>query len=459
MKRLLLIPILVAVLFSSCQEEVWRDHENPQIYFPQSTIEGVVFSTAWMYDTDEYTIPFGVYLSGVRPENQNSDITVTFSVDETLVDDYNSDVENFYEGRMELMPSTAYSVGDNTVTIPTGEVSGTIPITVFTDEVENLPLLNGNGDTIVYVIPLVLTGSNKYDLHSESEKRVAFTTVILDQPRFYFWANRDGTNPVSRRVVDINDPVTESFLISSYGVTNDDDYVLTIAVDETHPLVPAGVDFLPAEAYEILSNTVTIEEGDYTTELPVRIINSEIPEYSVSYTSSPWNSPKFYYLPIVIESASRYGADEEKGLLLLRVSLKNDYEFNYNSEIKRVNMSTGLTYANSYLMSPTSLDVNVLRMAHVSVWSSGFFLNPNYPQYTGFYALEIIPNPADNTRWGLSASTITNEGAQNTKAGWEFDEVNSYYNWSMESFFLFYKVNNHQNSEIWDVTEILEAQL
>ncbi len=458
MKRLLILPVLAALLFNSCQEDVWRDHENPQIYFPQQRVEDVIFTTAWMYDTEEYTIPFGVYLSGVRPENQNSDINVGFAVNEALVDEYNADEANFYEGRMELLPANCYSIEGNSMTIPRGEINGSIPVRVFTEEVADLPLLNAGGDTIVYVIPLVLTSTSDYNLHSETERRIAFASVVLDTPRFYFWANRDGPVNVSRRVTDVNDPVIEEFLISAYGVHHDDDYVLTFAVDAD--LVPPGGELLPPEAYDLPTLTVTMESGQTTANFPVSIINDQIPEYAVSYTSSPWNEPVFYFLPIVIESASRYGPDEEKSVLMLRVSVRNDYEFNYQSEISRTNLVTGLTYANSFLRQPSSLGPNTLRLSHVSTWGTGAgtFLNVGWPHLTGFYALTVVPTD-DPRRWGVTAEAITNEGAQSTYSGFDFNEDDSYYDWSLESFFLFYRVNNAQGSQQWEIVEILEAQL
>lgn len=83
MKRIaIIITAITAILFSCSKTDVWLDYDDPSVYIPR---QGVSFNTAWNLDTKEYTLDLGVYLGGVRPENQNSAIEVTFAVDQALI--------------------------------------------------------------------------------------------------------------------------------------------------------------------------------------------------------------------------------------------------------------------------------------------------------------------------------------------------------------------------------------
>lgn len=449
MKRLFIIPVILAVLVTSCNKDnPWLDHDNPQVYLPKS---GVTFNTAWMLDGNEYNINFGVYLSGVRPENQNTDVEVSFSVSQAIVDAYNNDITQQYSGQVQSLPADCYTITGNKAIIPKGNVAGSIPIKVLVDKVALLPLLNGNGDTILYVVPILLNSTSKYRLNLDETKIEALAAILLDTPRFYFWANRNGLAAISRRLIFTDDPETEDFRISSYGVPNDRDYSLTIAYDPTYP-IPSDGALLPSSAYELPSATVTIAAGKFDTEVPVKIINNMIPTFATSLTASPYNRPDFYYLPLKITTASTYGGDAEKGILLLKVSAKNDYEWLYTSAITSLNTSDGRSRNYSQNKTPTTHDGQTLRIQMLRNSSNaGSSANNKY------YLLKVIPNPADSRKWGVEIIHITNEGVQNTPASLELHPTKeSFYDWDFETFNLNYRFQ--VGSTWYEVSEILEAQ-
>jgi hypothetical protein len=449
MKRLFIIPVILAVLVTSCNKDnPWLDHDNPQVYLPKS---GVTFNTAWMIAGNEYTINFGVYLSGVRPENQNADVAIGFTVSQSIVDSYNSDITQQYSGQVQALPADCYTISGTNVVIPKGDVAGSIPIKVLVDKVALLPLLNGNGDTILYVVPILLNSTSKYRLNIDETKIEALAAIRLEMPRFYFWANRNGLAALSRRLIFTDEPETENFRISSYGVPNDRDYTITIAYDPTYP-IPSDGALLPSTAYELPSATVTIANGKFDTEFPVKIINNMIPTFAKSFTVTPFNSPDFYYLPLKITTASTYGGDSEKGILLLKVSAKNDYEWVYTSAMTSLNTSDGRSVNYSQNKSPTTHDGQTLRIQVLRNSS-----NAGTTVNNKFYLLKVIPNPADSRKWGVEIIRITNEGAQSSPTTLELHPTKeSYYDWDYETFYLNYRF---QVGTVWyEVSEILEAQ-
>lgn len=437
MKRFLIIPVFLALLVSSCDDtstKIWRDHDDPRIYIPQN---GVAFNTVWVLESNEYTLNYGVYLSGVRPENQKSNINVTYSVNPQLITDYNTG-GNVYSGQVQALPANCYTITGTSVTIPEGKNFASIPITIKTDLADALPKNDAFGQPILYTIPLELESVSKYSLVEDASRREALVVVQLDHPRFYFWNNRNGRVVIGRRVVYGFEPVVENFKVTSYGLKNDKAYTLTFAVDPAE--VPVGGTILPADAYELPVSTVVIPAGEYEASFPVKIINDNI-----AFRQT-------FYLPVKITATSNYAADVDKGVLMLRVEVKNDYEWSYKSVITSLLTQTGRSANYSVTKAPTTHDAETIR---IQMSTNG--TNAGTSFNNKFYRLKVTPNPADNRNWGVELIRITDEGTANSPADLELNPNKpSYYDWDYETFYLNYR---WRSSGFWvEVTEILSAQ-
>ncbi len=443
MKRIAIILVTItAVLYSCSKTEVWLDYDDPSVYIPR---QGVSFNTAWNVDTKQYTLDLGVYLGGVRPENQKSDIEVTFAVDQSLITTYNNDITQQYSGQVIALPADCYQITGTKVTIPAGEVMTYIPIKIFTDKVEAL----GMGPDDIYVVPVKLVSTTKYRLSNNAWQNEALYGVKIDNPRFYFWLNRNAeANPstIARKVIFGETPRVENFMVTSYGLTADESYTLTFAVDPSK--VPAGQQILPANAYELPSTTVTIPAGSLTANFPVKIINSNVAFRQV------------YFLPVSITAASKYGGDPVKGTLLLRVDIKNDYEWTYVSKMTVQSETTGRSASYQVNKQPTSHDETTLRIQMAANNTiAGGTTGTSSTYNNKFYRLKVIPNPSDKRNWGVEIIRITDEGTTfNSPVTLELDpEKTSYFDWDYETFYLNYRWKHTDGKWIW-VTEVLEAQ-
>ncbi|MBE0673530.1 MAG: DUF1735 domain-containing protein [Bacteroidales bacterium] len=438
MKRFIIVPIVLALLMSSCDssDDIWLDNDVPKIYLPQP---GVSFNTAWKLDTEEYLINFGLYLSGIRPENQKTNVEVTFSIKSSLIADYNSDPSQQYTGQVQELPANCYEISGTKATIPSGNNSGYIPIKVYTEMVDALPKVDGGGNAILYAIPIYLESVSKYEFSEDQTRREALCVIQLDNPRFYFWVNRNGLNAIGRRMLYGATPIVENFQVTSYGLTNDQAYSLTFAVDPA--AVPPGGQILPADAYELPSTTVEIPSGKFNANFPIKIINNNI-----AFRET-------FYLPVAITSTSKYSADSEKGILLLKVEVKNDYEWSYSSQITSLLTETGRADNYSATKAPTSHDAETVRIQlSTNSTNAGSSFNNKY------YRLKVIPNPANNRKWGVEIIQITDEGSANSPTTLELNpNYESYYDWDYETFYLYYRWKN--SGGFWiEVSEILAAQ-
>jgi hypothetical protein len=234
-------------------------------------------------------------------------------------------------------------------------------------------------------------------------------------------------------------PLTENFKVTSEGLDNDAAYTLTFAVDPTQ--VPPGGTLLDPSAYELPSLTVEIPEGKYDAPFPVKILNNNIPFRQT------------FYLPVRITATSKYIADPIKGVLLLKVEVKNDYEWSYSTLITSLLTQTGRAANYTGTKAPLTYDAETVR-----IQMSRDNSNAGATYNSKFYRLKVIPNAANSRDWGVELIRITDEGTANSPVDLELTPTkHSYYDWDYEKFYLFYRWKNPTGFWI-EVTEILEAQ-
>lgn len=155
MKRILfiaLISALVTGMFTSCENGDWEfpDYEYSAVYFAyQSPVRTVVLGDD-IYDTsldNEYKVQIMATMGGVY--SNNSDVSIGFEVDETLVDGM-----AFAGSGNDIlaMPASYYSLSSDKITIKKGSVIGGVTVQL-TEAFFNDPLALSTN----YVIPVVMT--------------------------------------------------------------------------------------------------------------------------------------------------------------------------------------------------------------------------------------------------------------------------------------------------------------
>lgn len=155
MKRILfiaLISALVTGMFTSCENGDWEfpDYEYSAVYFAyQSPVRTVVLGDD-IYDTsldNEYKVQIMATMGGVY--SNNSDVSIGFNVDETLVDGM-----AFAGSGNDIlaMPASYYSLSSDKITIKKGSVIGGVTVQL-TEAFFNDPLALSTN----YVIPVVMT--------------------------------------------------------------------------------------------------------------------------------------------------------------------------------------------------------------------------------------------------------------------------------------------------------------
>lgn len=155
MKRILfiaLISALVTGMFTSCENGDWEfpDYEYSAVYFAyQSPVRTVVLGDD-IYDTsldNEYKVQIMATMGGVY--SNNSDVSIGFNVDETLVDGM-----AFAGSGNDIlaMPASYYSLLSDKITIKKGSVIGGVTVQL-TEAFFNDPLAMSTN----YVIPVVMT--------------------------------------------------------------------------------------------------------------------------------------------------------------------------------------------------------------------------------------------------------------------------------------------------------------
>lgn len=438
MKKYNLLIIWIALLFAGCSEDVWLNHNDPRIHIPKY---GFSINKAWLVDAGEYTIELSAYCAGVRPDNRKNDIIVNYALNPDLITRYNNDNTKEYAGQIVELPKACYAFSSDKIVIGAGKTHGELGIKIDLQKVKELGL---QPNEVKYVIPLVLHSCSAYNLQEKTEMLEALYCVTIEEPSFYFWDNRDAGNApkiMGTKVIYGEADKEMEYRICSYGLTRGDKYTLTLQVDPDR--VPGGGELLPENAYE-LTASVTISDQNIDTYLPVKIKNEHV------------LFGKVFYLPLTIASASRYGPHAVKGTLLLKVEIKNDYEWNYSSLMNVECESTQRNAGYSVTKTPISVDKDIIRIQLVTnntiagvtsgtASSSSAFNNK-------FYRLRIIPTD-NKSKYKLE---IIKEST--SPATLELHpEIESYYDWNYEKFYLNYRFQD-RNKKWVNVTEILEAQ-
>ena len=446
----IIITAFVAVLaLVSCEKNVWIDNADPQVYFAQY---GFSENQVWDVQQGSYTVNFGVYFGGLRPDNRKEDITVGFAINSAILDDYNADITQEFSGSALALPADCYSISGTSVVVPAGAVSATIPV-VF-----NLTAIAAAGldPTKHYVIPLELTSTTHYKLNENPAFVRALLGIKVVEPSLYFYANRAGVTLASRKLVTGTNDYGDSFLIAGFGVPAGE-YSVNVAYDAAAfaaaptSVVPKNSLILPEDAVIIKTPTVTYKGANDRATV------------EVEYDPSKLEFLNAYYLPISITSASAYGPNDTLKTTFVKVEKKNQYEKNYASILSVYSETTKRTGAYSAKKAPTSFadDVIEMQLATNNTLAGAASNKATATTYNNKYMrIRVVPT-ADPKVFDIEYILVTDKATRNNSpATLEADPDNpSYYDWNKEQFVLNYRWRHPDKAtgEWVTVSEVMQA--
>lgn len=447
---LIAISALTAI---SCEkaEERWADNKDAYIYLPQ---HGYTSNIVWDYEGGTFMSSLGVYASGLRPEYRKEEIKVGFTVDQTLIDAYNADETQQYAGMLEKLPDNCYTIIGTGVIIPEGENLAQIPVEFNTAAIRAAAL----DPAKLYVIPVKLTSTSKYELNPDEELNSALYGIVFQEPTFYFKANEYGTSLNSAKVyAKIKKGTTEmegsfdgTYKIASYGVP-DGEYTINIAYDP-EAMKPAYKDstILPQEVVTFDSQIVYKNNHDF-------------PLLNVHIDASQLEFRKTYVLPLTMTSTSAYAPNADKSSLFLKVELKNIYEKTYASTMVVDAEMTSRSQAYAAKKSPVSYEADIveLQIATNNTIAGAAATAASSTTYNNKYMRLRIIEGDDIRHNKVEYILVTDKGTRNNSpATLEADpDAESYYDYMAEQFVLNYRWKHVAKKETTfvKVTEIIQA--
>lgn len=436
----LLLPIVLSI--SCSNESVIEDNDAyAKVYFPSN---GFTLRQAWEVEGNKFPINLDVYCSGLR-EGSKGSIKVGYEVDESLINAYNDDITQEYAGDITLLPGDCYSFADNEIEIPKGEVQGHLQIIL---DIAKMKAMGMQYNKVQYAIPIRLKSSSSYKLHDSEQMLCTLVGIDLGKPVFYFRENRNGPSPIGVRMMYASEPTVSKQILVSEGVPSDKDYTVNIEPDPD--FLSDDQPLLPADAWQLESQTVTFKKGYNTAELAIRFFTDKIA------------FQKTFYLPLKISSTSEYAADPSRSTLLFKIEVKNDYEWPYVSKMTMTSMGPdGKTLG---MGSSLQLQKKTVSTSKDQIWVDMFADESGWYNFMGYYAwfggdFEIkVTESNDKNKWGVELMAT-----ENSPYGFEpTPGKESYFDWDNETFHLFYRfIARDYYSSYWEyieVEELMEAQ-
>lgn len=458
MKKSLIIALIATLAATvSCQnpEEIWEDNAKPEVYFPRY---GYTATDVWSITSGVYETYLGVYCGGLRPANQKSTITVSYTVDNALVDAYNADITQQFQGELVVLPPDCYTLPSNSVTIEAGKVDAEIPVKFNVSSVEAAKAANP-GKRLV--IPFKLTGTSLYSLSSEAGQTQSLMEVNISNPNFFFFCNSYGVSLESAKLVYGTIDNKYKYDVIAEGVP-DGNYTVNFAydLDALNSAYP-GVEPLPEDAVVINPSSVYKDRSNHA------FLEFELKPDKIEFF-------KTYYLPISISGASEYAGDEALGKFFMTVEMKNEFEKTYSSTLVVSNVeydasapdkagNVTRTAAYSAKKSATTFDTDIfeVEMLTRNTIAGAAVDKTQATTYNNRYIrIKVIPS-ADKSRFGVEYIPVTDKAKKNnTPDMFEADPANeSYYDWNEEKFVLNYRfIHVAKNDSNWVyVQEIMQA--
>lgn len=439
MKKLLYILILFAVV--SCNKEnVEKDNDNPLLFIPRY---GFSINDIWNLSDGTDTHYLTIYCSGLY-NGAKEDISVQYSIDPSLINNYNNDETQLYSGSVIELPSDCYRIDGTNAVIKKGESEVKIPIVFDVAKIKQSCLNN----EAYYTIPIKLNSTSKYLLHNNLNMTEALYGINLKDPVFFFYENRNGLVIKDMKVIYGVDNQSQSYSLTCEGVPEgsydvDIEYNIDALESEFDNATP-----LPQNGFEIVNSNI--------------IFNSiyDKPELNIKYLSDILLFRQVYYLPLSIKKTSAYKPDEDRSTLIVKVEMKNEYDKNYNSKLSVHSGTSSRTGSYEVEKSLSSYESNIVEMQIAkNATIAGAGNTGTSSTYNDKY-MRIKVIPTDNKeKYNVELILVTDMGKSNNSPNTlELDpEKESYYNWNKEEFVLNYRWK-HTDGKYITVTEILSAK-
>lgn len=426
-----LMTTLAAFLFLavSCQkpEEIWEDNANPEIFIPGY---GYSFVPVWDVTSGVYKSGLGVSCGGVRPNNQKQEITVSYAVDNSMVDAYNADITKQYQGEILALPADCYKVSGTSVVMAPGVVETRIPIDFNLAAIKSAAAANP-GKRLV--LPVRLTGTSKYSLSATEGLTECLMEVNIKEPTFYFQCNNYGRTLKSTKLIYGTKDNVYKFDIMAEGVP-DGKYDITLAYDpEALAACYPGATILPEDAV-VLKNETVYRNSSNHAYLEFELIPEKIDFFTT------------YYLPVSIKSASEYRGDENLGKFFMTVEMKNEFEKTYSGIylVSNVEYDPSMPNKAGAVTRSAGLSSKVTTMTYsedtyeMNVVCKGSIAGTTY----NYNLMRVKVIPTDNkSHYNVEIIPVSDkEKKYNSPAELSPDtERESYYDWNEEKFILNYR--------------------
>ncbi|MBO4768261.1 MAG: DUF1735 domain-containing protein [Bacteroidales bacterium] len=456
-KSIIIALIAVLAVTVSCQkpEEIWEDNANPEVFIPRY---GYTFTDVWNVTSGTFETYLGVYCGGLRPANQKKTITVNYAVDNSLVDAYNEDITQQYQGELVALPADCYSLSSSSVSILPGEVDTRIPIK-FNISAINAAAAANPGKRLV--LPFKLTGTSEYSLSAEKGYTESLMEVNVADPNFYFFCNNYEVALESAKLIYGTKDNKYKYDVIAQGVP-DGNYTINFAYDlDALNAVYPGVDACPEDAVVIKESSVYKDRSNHAY-LEFELIPEKLEFF------------KTYYLPISITSASEYAGDPTRGTFFMTVEMKNEFEKTYSSILmvsnveydeSLPNFAGDVTRSGAYSAkkSATTYDSDILEVnmcANNTIAGATADKQSSTSYNNRYIRIKVIPGD-DKSHYAVEFIPVTDKAKKNnTPDYFEQDPTaESYYDWNEEKFVLNYRWKNIVKKDTnWVyVQEIMQA--
>jgi len=323
-----LIIACIAIFLSSCDKYdsgITDADSYKNVYMPRAAYDSTVLSVTLEENT--FNLPYSAYLGGL--DNASTDINVSFAVDESKVQEYNTK----YSTNYHVLPAANYTLGASSAVIRSGERS-TESLTLTIQSNSKLALFK------TYILPVSIQSVSGGGSKLANKYVTTYYLVKVGQKEILnlgaAWGGIYSLGP--KNTIISNDKNSKNILMyipNAEGVYN-------------QPPLHIGINWADSESfYYIDENSMVVRNAPYWAGLfrfnmfPDNIVQTNPkPAENIIVSLSPWNSfwlGDFWDKYIIIPFRN-YFFTIDKGGVLWRQAVFSKVDQN------RTSVATGFNY-------------------------------------------------------------------------------------------------------------------